>query len=320
MTLRVLFELLKETSSAWSEHKAPRLGAALAFYAVFSTAPLLVILIGIAGLVFGEQAARGEIVGQIQNSIGEPAAQALEEMLKHSRTASGGTLTTIIGITTLLLGALGFFVQLQDAFSTIWQVTPNPDRGSIFGILRNHFLAFTIVLTAGFLLLVSVTITVTLVALGVRDALPGSIHLWQILNGVISLSLITLFLGLLYKILPDVKLAWRDVWVGAIVTALLFVAGKYLIGLYLAQTSITSVFGAAGSLVVILLWVYYSSQILLFGAEFTRIYARKIGFHSSPTDLAVSKTAQVSGSAEAGFQRAGAADGGVANSSDRRAS
>src|SRR5262249_53433307 len=283
------WELLKATFYAWNEDKASRLGAALAYYTVFSIAPLLIIAIGIAGLVFGKAAAKGEIVSQIEKTIGLPAAQAIEEMLRHTHATGQSTTTTICGVVILLLGASGVFVQLQDALNTIWKVTPKPGRGFV-EMVRDRFLSFMVVLSTGILLLVSLVISAALAPLGkflTPDVLPGSTYLWQAVNNVLSLGLVTLLFALMYKVLPDARIAWSDVWIGALVTALLFTGGKYLIALYLGRSSMTSAFGAASSLVAILLWVYYSAQILLAGAEFTRVYACRHGSSIVPRENAM---------------------------------
>jgi membrane protein len=290
MRLRIVFELLKDAFNGWSEDKAPRMGAALAYYTIFSLAPLLIIAIGIAGLIFGERAARGEIVGQIEGTIGSPAAQAIQEMLKDTHTSRTSVPATVIGLVVLLFGASGVFVELHDALNTIWKVEPKPGR-ALMTLVRERFLSFTVVLGTGFLLLVSLVISAALAAVSkflTPDALPGGVYLWQALNALIALGFITLLFGLMYKLLPDVKIAWRDVWVGAFVSSLLFTVGKYLLGWYLGQGSTASSFGAAGSLVVVLIWVYYSAQILLFGAEFCRVYALKHGSSVVPADNAIS--------------------------------
>lgn len=288
----IIWSLLKATFREWNDDKAPRLGAALAYYSVFSLAPLLVIAAGIASLVLGERAARGEIAHQLQNWVGEPAASAIARMLENSNATGGGTRATVIGLALLLFGASGVFIQLQDALNTIWKVTPRP--GQVWwSIVRDRLLSFTLVLGTGLLLLVSVVVTTVLTALGqflTPDALPASTAFWQFINNVVSFAFTTVAFALIYKILPDAKIAWRDVWVGGAVTALLFTAGKYVLGLYLGQSSTTSAFGAAGSLVVILLWVYYSAQILLFGAEFTRTYANCFGRRVALAENAVAVT------------------------------
>jgi membrane protein len=292
MKPKVVWSLLKETYDEWSEDKAPRLGAALAYYTVFSLSPLLILVIGIAGLVFEEQAARGQIAARLEETVGEPAASAIEELLKNAQTTGGFSLAAVLGFAILFFGATGLFVQLQDALNTIWKVAPKPGR-PIWGMLRDRLLSFVLVLGSAFLVLILLVVSAALAALSrvLRpDALPGGTYWWQVINGLISFGSCTLLFAMIYKILPDVHIAWRDVWVGAAVTALLFVAGKYLLALYLGQSSTTSAFGAAGSLVVILLWVYYSAQIFLFGAEFTRVYALQCGFQVEPTENAVRVT------------------------------
>jgi membrane protein len=292
MNWKTLLGLIKDTYSEWSEDKAPRLGAALAYYTVFSLAPLLIIAIGIAGLVFGKEAAQGEIIGQVEDTIGAPAGKAIQDMLKHSYTSGESIWATVVGVVVLFFGASGVFVQLQDALNAVWRVTPKPGRGWMETI-RERFLSFAAVLGIGFLLLVSLIISAALSALNrflTPAALPGGVYLWQALNILVSLGFITLLFALMFKVLPDVRIAWRNVWVGALVTAVLFTVGKYLIGLYLGRSSTASAFGAAGSLVVILVGVYYSAQILLFGAEFTRVYACRHGACIEPKDYAMAVT------------------------------
>jgi membrane protein len=277
MKLKALFSMLKEAFAEWNKDKGPRMGAALAYYTVFSIAPLLLIAIAVAGHWFGEQAARGEILGEIEGLVGRPGAQAIEDMLRHIHTDGGGTLATVIGFVLLFFGASGVFIELQDALNTIWKVTPPPGNG-LLALVRERFLSFAVVLGTGFLLLVLLIVSATLSALSeywTPSTLPGGIGLWQLINGIVSFGFITLLFALLFKVLPQVHIAWGDVWFGAAGTALLFTLGKYLIGLYLGQSSTASAFGAAGSLVLVLVWVYYSAQILLFGAEFTRVHAQR---------------------------------------------
>lgn len=279
MKLKSAWGLLKETFSAWQEDKIPLWAAALSYYTAFSLAPLLVIAIAIAGAVFGEEAARGQIVGQIQGLVGQQGAEAIQAMLQNAqRPGSGGAWATIIGIGALLLGASGVFGQLQDALNTIWSVEPKPGRGMKF-FIQNRFLSFAMVLVIGFLLLVSLVLSAALAAVTAffDQAFPSLAIAGQILNFVISFAVVTGLFALIYKVLPDVKIPWRYLWTGAIFTALLFTIGKFLIGLYLGNVS--SSYSAAASLGIILLWVYYSAQILLFGAEFTKVYARKYGAH-----------------------------------------
>lgn len=284
MILQHTWGLLKKTWAGWTEDKAPRLAAALAYYSIFSMAPLLIIVIAVAGLVFGEEAARGEIVTQVSGTIGPQAARTLEEMVQHAGEHEGGIAAVVIGIVVLVIGASGVFVQLQDALNTIWRVQPKPGRG-VWGMVRERILSFSVILGTGFLLLVSLVISATLAALGKflsADALPGGTILWQLINLGVSLAIITLLFAMIFKLLPDVKLAWRDVWIGALATALLFTLGKFVLGIYLGQSSVASAYGAAGALVVLLLWVYYSSLILLFGAEFTKVFAESFGSAVTP--------------------------------------
>ncbi len=286
--LRALFSLLKETFQEWNEDKAPRLAAALAYYTAFSITPLLVVIISIAGLLFGRDAVQGRIRYEIQGMIGWQAAGAVQDMLANFSHPSSSILATIIGLVTLLLGAAGLFGQLQDALNTVWEVTPKPGLG-IMGIVRQRFISFTMVLGIGFLLLVSLVVSAALATLSkwISIQIPGQDTLLQILNFVISFGVITLLFAMIYKVLPDVMISWRDVWMGAAVTALLFTIGKLLLGLYLGSSTIGSSYGAAGSFVVLLLWIYYSAQILLFGAEFTQVYARTYGSRIQPSRNAV---------------------------------
>jgi membrane protein len=289
MRLKASAALLKDTFNEWLADKASRLGAALAYYTIFSLAPLLIIVIGIAGLVFGEQAVRGELGTQLKATLGEPTAAAIEELLKNTQQTGTGSLAAGIGLVVLFFGATGLFVQLQDALNTIWKVMPKPGR-PIWSMLRDRLLSFLLVVGSAFLLLVSLAATTALSALNrfvPPDALPGGFYWWEVINGLVSLGFSILLFAMVYKVLPDVHIAWRDVWIGAAVTGLLFTAGKYLLSLYLSQSSTTSAFGAAASLVVLLLWVYYSAQIFLFGAEFTRVYADRFGSQVRPTENAI---------------------------------
>ncbi len=276
MVIREAWELLKATVNEWLDDKVPRLGAALAFYSILSMAPLLIIVIAIAGFMFGEQAARGEIVAQIDDMVGHEGAEAVQAMLQNAQKPGEGIIATVLGIMTLLIGATGVFGQLQDALNTVWEVQPKPGRG-IRGFIHDRFLSLTMVLGIGFLLLVSLVISAALSALGdfLRGIANGLEPLMQVLNFVISFGIVTILFALIYKVLPDVKLSWRNVWVGAAITALLFTIGKYAIGLYLGHSGTASAYGAAGSLVVLIVWTYYSAQILLFGAEFTQVYTKR---------------------------------------------
>jgi membrane protein len=283
-----LWSLVKDAAGEWSEDRAPRLGAALAYYTVFSIAPLLIVVIAIAGLVFGEEAARTAILGQVGGIIGEKTAKALEDMLQHAQKPSAGSFGAILGIGTLLLGASGLFGQLQDALNTVWEVKPKPGRG-IMGFLKDRFLSFMALLGTAFLLLVSLVLDAGLAAMGeaLSHWLPGPESVLQVVNFLVSFGVVTLLFAMIFKLLPDVKIQWGDVWIGAAVTALLFTVGKFLIGLYLGKSDIASAYGAAGSLVLLLIWVYYSAQILLYGAEFTKAYADRYGSRIEPAETAV---------------------------------
>ena len=281
---RALWGLLKDTVSKWSNDKVPRLGAALAYYTVFSLVPLLIIIIAIAGLAFGQEAAEGHLMSQMSGLVGENSAQAIQTMVANARSQSAGIMSAIVATLTLILGASGVFGQLQDALNDIWGVAPRPNRG-FFGNLKHRLFSFVAVLGTGFLLLVSLVISAMLAAVGdiVPSLLPMPEIVLQVLNVIVSLAGITVLFALIFKYLPDAKIAWHDVWVGALVTALLFTAGKLAIGLYLGKSDVATTYGAAASVVVILLWVYYSSQIVLFGAEFTAVYASRYGSRIAPT-------------------------------------
>jgi membrane protein len=291
MNLKGFWGLLKETVQDWSEDKASRLAAALAYFTIFSLAPLLVIVIAIAGLVFGREAAQNQLMGQIQGLVGQQGAGMIQTMVQSTSKPSTSIIATIIGLITLLLGASGVFGALQDALNTIWEVAPNPKAGMMV-VLRNRFASFGMILVVGFLLLVSLVLTTVLAALGkfVGGLFPGADVLGQVINFVISFVGITLLFGLIYKALPDAEIAWGDVWIGSAATALLFTIGKFLIGLYLGRGSVGSAYGAAGSLVVLLVWIYYSAMILFLGAEFTKVYAFHYGSHIKPAENAVPVT------------------------------
>ncbi len=296
------WEVLKQTSSEWLDDHAARLGAALAFYSVLSLAPLLVIVLAIAALVFGEEAARGQLVAQIEDMVGTEGARAIQEIIAHAQKPEAGILATVLGVVTLLFGAAGVFGQLQDALNTIWEIQSKPGRG-IWGFLKARFFSFAMVLGTGFLLLVSLVLSAALAALGkyMTDALPGLGPVWQVVNFGVSFGVITLLFALIFKVVPDVIIAWKDVWVGAALTALLFTLGKFLLGLYLGRSSVGSAYGAAGSLVVLVVWIYYSAQILFFGAEFTQVYAKRYGLQIVPTKDAIPLTEEAR--AEQGMTR-----------------
>lgn len=278
-----VMKLLKQTFKEYNEDKVPRLAAALAYYTVFSIPPLLVIVIAIVGFFFGRSNAQDAILQQVSNLIGAQGADAIGTILMSTDDPEGGLIATIIGVVLLLLGASGVFGQLQDSLNTIWEVRPKPGQG-IGAMIRKRFFTFSMVLGVGFLLLVSMVITTFLVSLGtiIRGVLPGSTLVLQIVNFLVAFLLITLLFGLIYRYVPDAKIAWKDVWLGAAVTTLLFTIGKQVIGLYLGNSDIGSTFGIFASLIVLLVWVYYFAQIMLFGAEFTQVYANMYGAHIVP--------------------------------------
>ena len=276
-------ELVTETFEQWSADNAPRLGAALAYYSVFSLAPLLIVVIAVAGLAFGREAAQGQIVAQIRDFVGQQSAEAIEKMISTARGQAKGIFATVIGLVTLIFGASLVVSELRSSLNLIWKVQ---ERGDSPGLLRGmarmvqqRFLSFAMVLGVGFLLLVSLVINAMLAALGQRlqQLLPLPELALQTITAVIWFAVTSLLFALIYKVLPDIEIAWSDVAVGAVVTSALFTLGKLLIALYLGKSSVASTYGAAGSLVIILLWVYYSAQIFFFGAEFTRTYANKYG-------------------------------------------
>lgn len=287
MSVRLIFRLLKETFHEWQQDGASRLAAALAYYTIFSLAPLLIIAIAIAGAIFGEEAARGEIVGQIQGLVGTEGAKVIETAIQNASQPDVSSVASIISIIALLFGASGVFAELQESLNIIWDVKVKPKQG-LMVIIRKRILSFSAVLGIGFLLLVSLIASAILSAINTyfSGLLPGIPGIWRLVDFLFSFFSITGMFALMYKFLPDVKIRWSDVWVGAIITALLFTIGKSVLGIYLARGSFGSTYGAAGSLVIILAWVYYSAQILFFGAEFTQVYAHKFGGRILPDKYA----------------------------------
>lgn len=286
--MKGILELLKETGSKWLDDKAPRLAASLAFYTLLSLAPLLIFAVSVAGLMFGEEAARGQISGQLAGILGEKGALAVQAILANAKTPSSGIVGTVVGIALALFGASGVFGELQGALNVIWNVDSKPGRG-VKGFLRDRFFSFSLVLGVAFLLLVSLVLSAGLSAIGayLSHTLPGGETVWQVLNLLISLAITSVLFGLIFKVLPDVEIHWREVWVGALATAILFTLGKFAIGLYVGRSSVASPFGAAGSVVALVVWVYYSAQILFFGAELTRVWAKHHGADIKPTKNAV---------------------------------
>lgn len=284
-----IFELIKSTYHEWSEDKASRLAAALAYYTVFSIPPLMVVAIGIASLFTDRQVVEQQVVNQSAALMGQQGGDAIQTILNSAEEPGQGELvSTLIGVALLIFGASGVFTQLQDALNTIFGVKPDPKRG-IMGMIRERFLSFTMVLTIGFILLVSLVLSTVLTALG--DFVGGlvseaAILLW-IVNFVISFGVFTLLFALIFRTVPDIKIGWRDVLIGGALTAFLFKIGEYALAFYFEKNDPTSAFGAAGSIILLLLWVYYSAQIMFFGAEFTEVYARERGAGIQPKDGAL---------------------------------
>jgi membrane protein len=279
MNVRQIGYLIKKSVLAWVDDYAPSMGAAIAYYTLFSIAPLLIIVIAVAGLVFGPEAAQGAIVGQLQGLIGMEGAIAVQALLKSVNQPTQSIVATAISSVTLLIGATTVVAELQSALDRIWRV-PVPAGGSgILNLLRTRLLSFGLVLGLGFLLLVSLVVSAALAAFGKWwNGLSGSEEVFlHVLNFIVSFAITTSLFAMIYKFMPRARIHWHDVWIGAAVSALLFEIGKFLIGLYLGKSSVASGFGAAGSLIVLLVWVYFSAQIFLLGAEFTWVYSHRQG-------------------------------------------
>jgi membrane protein len=302
--LKAMASLFRQAVEAWSEDYAPSMGAALAYYTLFSIAPLLLIVIGVAGLVFGDDAARGEIFGQLRDLMGEEGAAAVERLLANASKPEGGMIATVTGTAMLLLGAMTVFGELQNALDRIWRAPARKTASGWWNLVRSRLLSFGMILGIAFLLMVSLVISALLSALG---KFWGTIFGggWEAvahgLDIAVSFAIVTLLFAVIYKLIPRVQVRWRDVWTGAAVTAALFAVGKFLIGLYIGKSSVASAFGAAGSVVVMMVWVYYSAQIFLLGAEFTWVYAHTYGSRRGerrprPEDSAAVEPASPSGS------------------------
>jgi len=285
-----VFGLLKRTFQEWLEDKAPQLGAALAYYTVFSLAPLILVLLAIVGVIFRDDPAGAwnKITQQMSYFLDRSAVQVVENIAQKASEPGKSTIAAIIGVALAIFGASGVFGQLQDALNTIWGVKAKPG-GGIWGFLRNRFLSFAMVAGVCFLLLVSLTLESLLKAFShyVQSVLLGGIVVALAVYLIFDFAVVVLLFAMIFKFLPDVQIQWRDVWIGAVISAILFGIGKWLLGLYLGSGAAGSAYGAASSLITLLLWVYYSSQILLFGAEFTQVYAARAGRAFKPTEYAV---------------------------------
>lgn len=271
--------LLKQAASSWVDDYAPSMGAALSYYTVFSLAPLLVIVIAVAGLFFGEEAARGEVFAQLSGLMGADAAQAIEKLLDAASKPTASIMSAVVGLVVLLVGATTVFAELQDALDRIWRAPVRNGSTGLWGLLRARFLSFGMILGIAFLLMVSLVMSAAVSALGKwwAPAFGGWEMLAQSINALVGFVFTTVVFAMIYKVMPRVSVRWHDVWLGAAVTATLFTIGRTLIGLYIGKTGLASGFGAAGSLAIIFVWVYYSAQIFLMGAELTWVYARTFG-------------------------------------------
>ena len=297
-SLKTWWNLVKGAAKSWIDDYAPSMGAAISYYTVFSLAPLLLIVISVAGLVFGDEAVRGELFGQLQGLMGEDAAKAIQEMLAGVSEPSKGVMGTVVGAAVLLFGATTVFGELQDALDRIWQAPERDKGGGLWGLIRARLLSFGMILCLAFLLMVSLVMGAVISALGKwwGPLFGGWEVLAQVVNLVIGFGLTTVTFAVIYKMMPRVDVKWHDVWIGALVTAGLFTLGKFLIGLYIGKSGVASGFGAAGSLIIIFIWVYYSAQIFLLGAEFTWVYASTLGSmrgraEAQPAQAAVAQAA-----------------------------
>jgi len=288
MNRKSLWKFLKDIVTQWLEDQAFQLASSLSYYTLFSLAPILIIAIAVAGLVFGREAAQNQIVHTIQGLVGQESAKAIQELIQNaSNQPKSGMISTLLGVVALMFGAGGVVGQLQTSLNTIWGVTAKSGRG-VWGFVRERFVSFAMVLGVGFLLLVSLAITAFLTGLThiMGKLFGGTAVIAHGLDILVSFAFVTALFAMIYKFLPDVRIEWRDVWIGAVLTSFLFTIGKVLIGLYLGSSGVTSAYGAAGSLITVLLWVYYSSLIFFFGAEFTQVYATRYGSGVVPAENA----------------------------------
>lgn len=275
-TIKEVPSLIVEAYYEMLDDKAFKMAAALSYYSAFSMGPLLIIVIAIAGFIFGEEAARGQLFFELKNLVGTDGAQMIETIIKGASNTATGIFATIMSIVLLVLGSVGVFVELQESLNIVWGVEPKPGRG-VWGFLKNRIVSFSMVVATGFLLMISLIVNSAIALFNefMGEMFPSLIPLAYIMNNAASLVVITLLFAMIYKVLPDVRISWRYVWLGAGITSLLFAIGKYLIGIYLGSSSYSSTYGAAASLVVIFVWIYYSGLILFFGAELTQVYRKR---------------------------------------------
>ena len=279
MNPKIFYQLAKKSVMAWIDDYAPSMGAAISYYTVFSIAPLMIIVIAVAGFVWGREAVQGEIVGQLSGLIGKEGAQGVQSLIESANQPAKGLVATAISIVVLIIGATTVFAELQSSLDRIWRAPKAPQTSGLWALIRSRLLSLGFILGLGFLLLVSLVSSAGLAAFGTwaGGLMPGWDTLLFFINIVFSVGITTVLFAMIFKVMPQVKIGWRDVWIGAAVTAVLFEVGKWLISLYIGKSSVTSSFAAAGSLVVLLVWVYYSAQIFLLGAEFTWVYANEYG-------------------------------------------
>lgn len=283
------WEILKDSAKEFSNDKAMKLSASLAYYTVFSLAPMLIVIISLSGFFFGEEAMQGEIYNQIKGLVGEKAALQIQEMIRSINLSGNNLLSTIIGVAILLIGATGVFIEIQDSINYIWGIKAKPQRG-LLKMIVNRLLSFSMVVSLGFLMMVSLIINAILMAISQKLAsfFPDlTVYIVNVFNFALTFCIIVVLFAIIFKVLPDAKIKWKDVRTGAIVTGILFLFGKFGISYYLGHSDVSSAYGAAGSLIIILVWVYYSSTILFFGAEFTKVYARHLGSKIIPVEYAV---------------------------------
>jgi membrane protein len=284
MNIKAGIGLLKDTFNNWTAHKAPRLGASVAFYSLLSFAPLLVLIAAVIALVFTKEAAHKDLVAQARQMMGTRGADIVNSLLANAQKPSSGIVASVIAFLTLLFGASGVFIELRDALNTIWDAKPQTNAGWK-GMLKDRLFSFGMVLSVGFLLLVSLILSTALAFIGTffEQVVPIPPGVLEAVNFLVSFAVITVLFALMFKFVPAAHIKWRDVLIGAIGTALLFTIGKFLLGLYLGKASVGSAYGAAGSLVAVIVWVYYSAQIFFFGAEFTRVYSDAHAHSNQPT-------------------------------------
>jgi len=297
LTFKGIWEVLKKAFSGFSDDKITKLSASLAYYTIFSMGPLLVVIISLCGLFLGREAVEGKVYAQLQGFVGADTAAQLQQIIKNAAINGKSTMAAIIGVVTLVIGATTMFAEIQDSINTIWGLKPKPKKNGLLLMLRNRVLSFSTIVTLGFLLLVSLVVTAVIEGISKRlqAHFPDvTVVIFYIINLLLTLGVSALIFAVIFRVLPDAKIRWKDVLVGAIVTALLFMLGKFGISLYVSKTNVGSTYGTAGSLVVVLVWVYYSSIILYLGAEFTKAWAVKYGTAIHPDEYAVTtKTVEV---------------------------